>query len=107
MFNEKLVVEEKEEDDDDIKSVVVAAKLVETVVKEEAESSPFKKVPVFKKKIKKIIYNTKSEPEAETTTESGRFPGAYIYFNTVTRVSGLSRSTVANVKPLHSNLFRK
>jgi hypothetical protein len=65
-------------------------------------------VAIRNKQVKKILYNIKPEPEPESTTDTSRFPGSYTFFNTIPRVSGLSRSSLLNMsKPLHSNLFRK
>ncbi len=92
---EQINNEEEEEEEDKEKIVSDEAKYV----------SP---VAIKNKKVKKILYNIKPEPEPESTADTSRFPGSYIFFNTIPRVSGLSRSSLSSMtKPLHSNLFRK
>jgi len=116
---EKEEIEEEEynnEELDDNKSVLSTSETEqinneeeedkEKIVSDEAKYvSP---VAIKNKKVKKILYNIKPEPEPESTADTSRFPGSYIFFNTIPRVSGLSRSSLSSMtKPLHSNLFRK
>ena len=118
---EKEEIEEKEynnEELDDNKSVLSSSETEQINNEEEKEEDKEKivsdeakyvsPVAIKNKRVKKILYNIKPEPEPESTADTSRFPGSYIFFNTIPRVSGLSRSSLSSMtKPLHSNLFRK